>query len=90
MKPLKAEGEVLDVLEEEQRPEPNYTCTKERMTVTQFIQCHNSLSRYSSAEVEKILKKHGYFSKMCKVNGKMSRLIELPVKHYNNYNPYSP
>ena len=90
MKPLRAEDEVLDVLAEEQRPEPNCTCTTERMTVTQFIQRHSSLSRYSSAEVGKILKKHGYFSKMSKVNGKMSRLIDLPVKHYNNYNPYSP
>ena len=91
MKPLKAEDEVLDVLAEEQRPEPNHICTTERMTVTQFINNHSCLSRYSSAEVGKILKKHGYFSKMSKVNGKMSRLIELPVKHYNNpYNPYSP
>ncbi|MDE5770291.1 MAG: hypothetical protein K2I06_01490 [Ruminococcus sp.] len=91
MKPLRAEEEVLDVLAEEQRTEPNHTCTTERMTVTQFINNHSCLSRYSSAEVGKILKKHGYFSKMSKVNGKMSRLIELPVKHYNNpYNPYSP
>lgn len=90
-KPLRAEDEVLDVLAEEQRTEPNHTCTTERMTVTQFIQRHSCLSRYSSAEVGKILKKHGYFSKMSKVNGKMSRLIELPVKHYNNsYNPYTP
>lgn len=90
-KPLRAEDEVLDVLAEEQRTEPNHTCTTERMTVTQFIQRHSCLSCYSSAEVGKILKKHGYFSKMSKVNGKMSRLIELPVKHYNNsYNPYTP
>ena len=94
MKPLKAEDEVLDVLAEEQRPEPNKTCTTERMTVTQFISNHSCLSRYSASEVGKILKKYGYYSKMYKVNGKMSRLIELPVKRYNNnYNPnpyYNP
>jgi len=43
MKPLRAE-EVLDILEEEQRAETDYTCTIEPMTVTHFMQRHSSLS----------------------------------------------
>ena len=84
MKPLRAEDEVLDILEEEQCAETGYTCTIELMTVTQFIQRHSSLARYSTAEVGRILKKHGYFSKISKVNGKMTCLIELPIKRYNS------
>ena len=82
MKPLRAEEEVLDILAEEQRAETGYTCTIEPMTVTQFIQRHSSLSRYSSAEVGKILKKHGYESKRKKIAGKIDRYLDLPIKRY--------
>ena len=87
MKPLRAEEEVLDILAEEQRQEAGYTCSVEPMTVTQFMQRHSSLSRYNSAEVGRILKKYGYFSKISKVNGKMTRLIELPIKRHKSVPP---
>ena len=84
IKPLRAEDEVLDILEEEQRAETGYTCTIEPMTVTQFMQRHSSLSRYNAREIGKILSKYGYTSKISKLNGKMTRLIELPVKRHNS------
>lgn len=84
MKPLRAEDEVLDILEEEQHAETGYTCTIEPMTVTQFMQRHSSLSRYNTREVGKILKKYGYDSKWKKVDGKSTRMLELPIKRYNS------
>ncbi len=84
MKPLRAEEEVLDILEEEQRDETGYTCTIEPMTVTQFMQRHSCLSRYNAKEIGKILRKYGYTSKISKLNGKMTRLIELPIKRHNS------
>ena len=84
MKPLRAEDEVLDILEEEQRAEAGYTCTIEPMTVTQFIQRHSSLSRYNSAEIGKILRKYGYESKRKKVSGKIDRYLDLPIKRHNS------
>lgn len=86
MKTLRAEDEVLDILEEEQRAETGYICTIEPMTVTQFMQRHSSLSRYNAAEVGRILKKHGYKSKRKKVSGKIDRYLDLPIKRYNSTN----
>lgn len=86
MKPLRAEEEVLDILEEEQRTETGYICTIEPMTVTQFMQRHSSLSRYNAAEIGRILKKHGYESKRKKIAGKIDRYLDLPVKRYNSVN----
>lgn len=86
MKPLRAEDEVLDILEEEQRAETGYTCTIEPMTVTQFMQRHSSLSRYNAREIGKVLKKYGYDSRKIKVNGKSERVLELPIKRYNSAN----
>lgn len=79
MKPLRAEDEVLDILEEEQRTEAGYTCTIEPMTVTQFMQRHSSLSRYNAREIGRILKKHGYESKRKKVSGKIDRYLVLQL-----------
>lgn len=84
MKSLRAEDEVLDILEEEQCAETGYTCTIEPMTVTQFMQRHSSLSRYNAAEIGRILKKHGYESKRKKVSGKIDRYLDLPIKRHTS------
>lgn len=83
VKPMKGECEVLDILEEQQRPEKGYICTFKEMTVLQFIQ-HNNL-KYDAHIVGMILKKHGYISQKKKINGTVSRLIKLPYKHYQGY-----
>ncbi len=80
-KPLKGEMEVLDILEEQQMPEKGYTCTTKEMTVLQFIQLHNL--KYDANVIGKVLKKYGYESKRKRMNGEMTRVIELPFKQWN-------
>lgn len=80
VKPMKAECEVLDILEEQQTQEQGYICTTREMTVTEFIQKHNL--RYDANVVGKVLKKYGYEAKKKKVNGKVTRIIELPYKKW--------
>ena len=82
VKPMKAEQEVLDVLEYLQMPETGYICTTEEMTVLQFMQ-NNGLQRYDAGAVGKVLKKYGYESKLKKINGKPTRMINLPTKTPN-------
>lgn len=86
VKPMKAECEVLDILEEQQTQEQGYICTTREMTVTEFIQKHNL--RYDARIVGQVLKKYGYETKRKKVNGKATRVIELPYKKWleNNRN----
>jgi len=81
VKPMKAEDEILDILEQEQIPEQDYVCTFKYMTVYQFIQRHNL--RYDARIVGKVLKKYGYESKWKKEDGKSYRAIKLPFKYYN-------
>ena len=88
VKPMKAECEVLDILEEQQTPQQGYTCTFKEMTVLQFIQIHNL--RYDANVVGKVLKKYGYESKLKRENGKVTRVIKLPFKHWDGSNPYNP
>ncbi|MDE6005612.1 MAG: hypothetical protein K2G88_09530 [Oscillospiraceae bacterium] len=83
MKPMKAECEILDILEEQQTPEQGYTCTFEEMTVLDFIRRHSL--RYDANVVGKVLSKHGYDSIKRKVNGKVSRYRRLPVKKSKNF-----
>lgn len=80
VKPMKAECEVLDILEEQQTQEQGYICTTREMTVTEFIQKHNL--RYDARIVGQVLKKYGYEAKKKKVNGKVTRIIELPYKKW--------
>lgn len=86
VKPMKAECEVLDILEEQQTQEQGYICTFKEMTVLQFIQFHNL--KYDANVIGKVLKKYGYESQLKRDNGKVTRVIKLPYKHWNNNNPY--
>jgi 5S rRNA maturation endonuclease (ribonuclease M5) len=86
MKPLRAEEEVLDILDKLQREEDGYICSTKKMTVTEFMR-ENDLTKFTSAEIGKILKKHGYISKLQKINGTPTRVLELPVKYSGN--PYN-
>lgn len=79
VKPMKAECEVLDVLEEQQTQERGYICTFKEMTVLQFIQLHNL--KYDANVVGKVLKKYGYESKKKKINGTVSRVTMFPYKY---------
>ncbi|MDE5558340.1 MAG: hypothetical protein K2J32_11760 [Ruminococcus sp.] len=84
VKPMKAECEVLDILEEQQIQEQGYICTFKEMTVLQFIQQHNL--KYDASVVGRVLKKYGYESKWKKEKGKSTRVIELPVKYWKGSN----
>lgn len=87
VKPMKAECEVLDILEEQQTQEQGYICTFKEMTVLQFIQLHNL--RYDANVVGKVLKKYGYESKVKRDGAKTTRVIKLPFKQWNGSNPYT-
>ena len=82
VKPMKAECEVLDILEEQQTQEQGYICTFKEMTVTEFIRIHNL--KYDSRTVGQVLKKYGYESKVKRDGTKTTRVINLPFKKYNN------
>ena len=84
VKPMKAENEVLDILEEQQTPENGYVCTFKEMTVLEFIQRNNL--KYDANVVGKVLKKYGYEAKRKKSDGIVSRVIRLPYKHYQGSN----
>ena len=81
VKPMKGECEVLDILEEQQTQEQGYICTFKEMTVLQFIQLHNL--KYDASVIGKILKKYGYETTRKRVNGEMTRVINLPYKYYS-------
>ena len=53
------------------------------MTVLQFIQLHNL--KYDAGTIGKVLKKYGYESKLKKIDGKPTRVINLPYKYYNKF-----
>ena len=81
VKPMKAECEVLDILEEQQTPQQDYICTFKEMTVTEFIRIHNLT--YVARTVGQVLKKYGYESKLKREKGKVSRVLRLPFKCWN-------
>ena len=81
VKPMKAEYEVLDILDEQQTEEQGYICTMKDMTVTEFIRIHSL--KYDTATVGKVLSKHGYKSQHKSINGKISRVLTLPYKKWN-------
>ena len=80
VKPMKAECEVLDILEQEQTQQQGFICTFKEMTVLQFIQKHGL--KYDASVVGKVLKKYGYESKKKKINGMPTRVLILPCKEY--------
>ena len=80
VKPMKAECEVLDILEQEQTQQQGFICTFKEMTVLQFIQKHGL--KYDASVVGKVLKKYGYESKKKKINGMPTRVLTLPCKEY--------
>ena len=79
VKPMKAECEVLDILEEQQTQEQGYICTFKEMTVLQFIQLHNL--KYDARVVGRVLKKYGYEAVRKRINGEVTRVIKLPYKY---------
>ena len=79
VKPMKAECEVLDILEEQQTQEQGYICTFKEMTVLQFIQLHNL--KYDANVVGKVLKKYGYEAMRKRINGEVTRVIKFPYKY---------
>ncbi|MDE5619975.1 MAG: toprim domain-containing protein [Ruminococcus sp.] len=81
VKPMKAECEVLDILEEQQTQEQGHICTFKEMTVTEFIKIHNL--KYDARTVGQVLKKYGYESKVKRDGAKTTRVIKLPFKHWN-------
>ena len=83
VKPMKAECEVLDILQQEQTIEQGYTCTTKEMTVTEFIQHNDILKKYDSRTVGRVLAKLGYTSAVKKCNGKATRVLTLPYKKWN-------
>lgn len=86
VKPMKAECEVLDILEEQQTQEQGYICTFKKMTVTEFIRIHNL--KYDARTVGQVLKKYGYESKVKRGGAKTTRFINLPFKQWNGSRPY--
>ena len=83
VKPMKSECEVLDILEEQQTQEQGYICTFKEMTILQFIQRHNL--KYDASVVGKVLKKYGYETIRKRVNGEITRVINLPYKYYQGF-----
>lgn len=79
VKPMKSECEALDILEEQQTQEQGYICTTKEMTVLQFIQLHNL--KYDANVVGKVLKKHGYEAIRKRINGEVTRVVNLPYKY---------
>lgn len=84
VKPMKGEYEVLDILEEQQKPQQGYICTFKEMTVTEFIRIHNL--KYDARTIGQVLSKYGYKSKKIYINGRQTRVVELPYKYWNSNN----
>ncbi len=83
VKPMKAECEVLDILEEQQTQEQGYICITKEMTVTEFIRIHNL--KYDARTVGQVLKKYGYETVRKRINGEVTRVINFPYK-YKKFN----
>lgn len=83
LKPLKAEVEVLDVLQEQSREENGYILEKRYMTTTEFREHNSALHRYSSAEIGRVLEKYGYKQVCVRLNGQPKKARHLPYKEWN-------
>lgn len=84
-KPMKGEIEVLDVLAEQSIEESGYVVEWQEMTVTEFKEHNPALSRYSAAEIAKVLEKHGYTQKVVKRGSSTAKVRTLPYKTYSQW-----
>lgn len=84
-KPMKGEIEVLDVLAEQSIEQIGYVVEWRGMTVTEFKEHNPALSRYSAAEIAKVLEKHGYTQKVVKRGSSTAKVRTLPCKTYTQW-----
>lgn len=84
-KPMKGEIEVLDVLAEQSIEQSGYVVEWRGMTVTEFKEHNPALSRYSAAEIAKVLEKHGYTQKVVKRGSSTAKVRTLPCKTYTQW-----
>lgn len=83
LKPLKAEIEVLDVLQEQSREESGYITEKRYITTTEFREHNSALHRYSCAEIGRVLEKYGYKQNSVRINGQPRKARLLPYKEWD-------
>ena len=86
-KPMKGEQEVEDILVAQSTPEQYYEIEEKEMTTTEFKSEHSELSKYSTAQVAKVLEKLGYkmyVKHYVKPDGSRSskKVRKLPHKKY--------
>ena len=85
-KPMKAEDEVIDILArlnmERQMLSAGYSVTDEYMTVTEFINQHTSLNKYTAEQVGRVLTKLGYKRQVRRNDKKILYMRFLPRKKY--------
>ena len=86
-KMLKGEQETIDLLNYNLTPEQGFELGTEYITVTNFKAAHSELSRYSSEQIGKVLKKIGYTPIRKKITGSVLTVYKLPYKKWkgNNY-----
>ena len=81
-KPLNGEQEVADILSHCKTPEDGYELGTEYITATQFKVQHSALSKYSSSQIGKALRKLGYEPIRKKLEGTVVTVYVLPYKKY--------
>ena len=83
---MKAEDEVIDILArlnmERQMLSAGYSVTDEYMTVTEFINQHTSLNKYTAEQVGRVLTKLGYKRQVRRNDKKILYMRFLPRKKY--------
>ena len=89
-KPMKGETEVEDIIAEQSTPEQGYEIEEKEMTTTEFKSEHSELSKYSTAQVAKVLEKLGYkmyVKHYVKPDGSRSskKVRKLPCKKHISY-----
>lgn len=84
-KPMKAEEEVKDVINDQSTPIGNMVSIEEEMTVSTFIENNPVLKKYSAAVVGKVLSKLGYKTKTKRVGNSTCRVMTLPRLIHKDY-----
>jgi hypothetical protein len=81
---LKGELEIVDILSKATTPESGYELSEGYFTATQFKDDHSELSRYSSEQVGKCLKKLGYIGARKKVpnTASVATFYKLPYRKW--------
>lgn len=80
-KPMKAESEIRDIIEQEKMEDGNLTY--KLVTVTAFKMAHNSLRNYSAEQISRALQKIGIEAERGYIDGKQQRVRNLPMWHYS-------